>query len=221
MTFRSLTSINAYISNYFLVGAVTITFAATWIVCSKYFDLKPKLKSLSTFKAKKIAKSNNIIELCVSDIESIINAKEAGVDSVEICSDREQGGITASLGLIQYAVHLLKSSNIEIHALIRPRGGDFCYSYDEFDVIIRDILACKAAGVSGVVVGVLDKYGYIDRPRLEVLRELSKGLLLTFHRAYDVCQSPGEALETIISVGCDRLLVSNITNYLYVYFLFN
>ena len=51
--------------------------------------------------------------------------------------------------------------------------------------MIRDIMSCKAAGVDGVVVGVLDNNGYIDRPRLEVIREVSKGLLLTFqHKSH-------------------------------------
>ena len=61
----------------------------------------------------------------------------------------------------------------------------------------------------GIVFGALDYNGNIDQARMKLVRELSKGMLLTFHRAFDVCnQTLTEALEIIIALGCDRLLTS-------------
>lgn len=44
---------------------------------------------------------------------------------------------------------------------------------------------------------------------MKLARQLSKGMILTFHRAFDVCaEDQDDALETIIALGCDRLLTS-------------
>ena len=210
MTYMTIVHINTPYS-YQLIGALTIgTIALTSLyVLSKYrrdIRIENKLPKVS----RKQFKKDNIVEICVSDIESILNSKNGNADSVEICCDREAGGITPSIGLIQQAVELLKDSDIEVHVLIRPRSGNFCYSFNEFDVMLRDIVLAKDAGADGVVVGVLDDNGYVDRHRLKIIRELARDMLLTFHRAFDVCESPDEALETIINFGCDRLLVSII-----------
>ena len=159
-------------------------------------------------KPKKNIKTKNIIEICVCDIESIENCRDGGCDSIEICSDRHVGGITPSIGLVEHAIQLLKSTDIEIHVLIRPRPGNFTYTYNEFDVILRDIIAYKKLGVDGIVVGILHADNTVDSARLEVIRALTKGIKLTFHRAYDICTNHIQGLETIIEVGCDRLLTS-------------
>ena len=159
-------------------------------------------------KPKKNVKTKNIIEICVCDIESIENCRDGGCDSIEICSDRHVGGITPSIGLVEHAIQLLKSTDIEVHVLIRPRPGNFTYTYNEFDVILRDIIAYKKLGVDGIVVGILHADNTIDRARLEIIRSITKGIKLTFHRAYDICTNHIHALETIIEVGCDRLLTS-------------
>ena len=165
-------------------------------------QIQPDLKPKSNLKTK------NIIEICVCDIESIENCRDGGCDSIEICSDRHVGGITPSIGLVEHAIQLLKSTDIEVHVLIRPRPGNFTYTYNEYDVILRDIIAYKKLGVDGIVVGILHADNTIDRARLEVIRAITKGIKLTFHRAYDICTNHIHALETIIEVGCDRLLTS-------------
>ena len=40
------------------------------------------------------------------------------------------------------------------------------------------------------------------------LIEVSQGMSVTFHRAFDVCRNPQEALEQIIELGCNRILTS-------------
>ena len=91
------------------------------------------------------------IELCAASIEAIEIAKKLKIDRIELCQDLEQGGLTPSAGLIQYAI----SKDIETHVLIRPRAGGFHYSEQELEVILNDILIAKKLGAKGIVVGVL------------------------------------------------------------------
>lgn len=149
-----------------------------------------------------------VIEICLSDIDSVTNAWEGGATSVELCSARSEGGITVSVGLMEQTARLLLCTDVEVHVLIRPRPGNFTYTDSEFDIIVRDIIAAKKAGVDGVVVGFLDSSGNIDKDKLRVARLLSQGMILTFHRAFDLCSNPSESLEDVISLGCDRLLTS-------------
>jgi hypothetical protein len=148
------------------------------------------------------------VEVCLSDIESILAATRGGADSVEICCARGEGGITPSIGLCEEAAHLLCSTKTAINVLVRPREGNFVYSAAEFDVIVRDVLALKRIGVDGIVVGFLDSNGKVDKTKLSIIRAISKGMILTFHRAFDVCSDTASALEDIIAAGCDRLLTS-------------
>lgn len=148
------------------------------------------------------------VEICLSDIESIVEAIRGGADSIEICCARSDGGITPSIGICEEAVNLTRNTNTVVNVLIRPRDGNFVYSATEFDVIVRDILALRRLGVDGVVVGCLDAAGNVDRTQLSILRAITQGMVLTFHRAFDVCANPTEDLETIIAAGCDRLLTS-------------
>lgn len=43
--------------------------------------------------------------------------------------------------------------------------------------------------------------GLVDELRMAVVRSLSVGLTLTFHRAFDVTSDPRGALESIITLG--------------------
>ena len=51
--------------------------------------------------------------------------------------------------------------------MIRPRAGDFLYSADEMDVMLRDIRIFKKYGVRGIVVGILTKDGRVDTERMK------------------------------------------------------
>ncbi len=63
--------------------------------------------------------------------------------------------------------------------------------------------------LSGIVFGALDSHGQIDKSRMKLVRNLSTGMILTFHRAFDVSSADPEAcLEEVIALGCDRLLTS-------------
>ena len=89
------------------------------------------------------------VEICLSDIESAKNAIKGGANSIELCADRPEGGTTPSIGLIEECVKVCREHSVQVHVLIRPRAGDFVYSKEEFEVIQRDIIAAKNAGVDG------------------------------------------------------------------------
>ena len=94
-------------------------------------------------------RKTHIVEICLSDIQSIKNAIQGGANSVELCCERINGGITPSIGLVKSAVDFCSKHDVEVHVLIRPRAGLFTYSEDEFDTIIHDILSIKDLGITG------------------------------------------------------------------------
>lgn len=148
---------------------------------------------------------NHVIEVCLDSVESAINAQEAGADRVELCDNLFAGGTTPSAG----AIRLVREKvSIGVQVIIRPRGGDFCYSDIEFDVMKTDIRIAGELGADGVVIGILKPDGRIDCERCASLIEEARPMNVTFHRAFDVTPNPFEALEEIISLGVDRILTS-------------
>jgi copper homeostasis protein len=97
---------------------------------------------------------------------------------------------------------------IGLHVLIRPRGGDFCYSDVEFEVMERDIDVARRLGADGVVLGLLDPEGFIDEPRTRLLVEAARPLSVTFHRAFDLSRDAAQSLDALIRVGVERVLTS-------------
>lgn len=149
------------------------------------------------------------LEICADSVESAIIAQTAGADRVELCDNLYEGGTTPSFGTIASARENLL---IQLHILIRPRGGDFLYNDSEFDIMRRDIDLCGEAGVDGIVTGILRPDGSIDIERTERLIGLAQPMSVTFHRAFDLCSDPVRGLEDIISTGASRLLTSGQKN---------
>ena len=144
-------------------------------------------------------------EVCVDSIESAVAAAEGGADRVELCSDLIEGGLTPSYGTLKVA---RRSVGIGIMAMIRPRGGDFCYSDAEFASMEEDLEAAKKAGADGLVLGLLCPDGTVDRERTAALIQRARPLPVTFHRAFDMTRDPFEAVETLMALGVDRVLTS-------------
>ena len=99
------------------------------------------------------------VEICLEDIESAIAAQQGGANRIELCDNLTVGGTTPSIGLIS---QIRKQLEIELQVIIRPRGGNFCYSDIEFNVMKEDIEAAKSVGVDGIVTGILNTDGTID-----------------------------------------------------------
>ena len=150
--------------------------------------------------------SNGVkFEVCVDSIGGVRAARDAGADRVELCANLLEGGITPSLGMILVA---RKVADIKLHVMIRPRGGDFCYDEDEIATMEADIASAKSAGADGVVFGVLDRQGHIDRKLTERLVARARPAAVTFHRAFDMTTEPFLALEALVEMGVERVLTS-------------
>src|SRR6201996_5665754 len=146
-----------------------------------------------------------ICEICVDSVAGVRAAKAAGAHRVELCADLLEGGITPSRGMIHEAQ---KVPGIGLNVMIRPRGGDFLFSHDEFAAMRADVETAKAVGANGVVIGLLTEAGEIDIRRTRELVALARPLSVTFHRAFDVVAEPFSSLETLIELGVDRVLTS-------------
>ena len=149
------------------------------------------------------------LEICSNSSYSALQAQLGGASRVEFCQNLENGGITPSYGQIMRARKLL---HIGMHVLIRPRGGDFVYSDDEFEEMKMDISFCKDTGCDGVVIGILSPDGSVDHTRNAALVALAKPMTVVFHRAFDRVKNPIEALEDVINLGFDRILTSGLQN---------
>lgn len=146
-----------------------------------------------------------LLEICLDSVESAIAAERGGADRVELCAGLPEGGTTPSAGMIAAVRQKIK---IGLQVMIRPRGGDFCYSADEFSIMQRDILIATQLGASGVVFGILNVDGTIDKDRMRQLVEMSRPLKVTCHRAFDMTCDFNQALDDLIEAGVTRVLTS-------------
>ena len=146
------------------------------------------------------------IEICANSVESAVKAQEGGAYRVELCAGIPEGGTTPSFGDIRMARQLLQET--KLHVIIRPRGGDFLYSHLELEIMLHDIKVAKQLGADGVVFGCLTADGNVDIAAMKMLMNAVGDMNVTFHRAFDMCKNPKEALEQIIELGCTRILTS-------------
>lgn len=149
------------------------------------------------------------LEICAASVASCIAAQEGGADRIELCDNLLEGGTTPGYATILTA---REKVSIALYPIIRPRGGDFLYDETEFSIMKKDIQLCKQAGCDGVVIGLLTPAGKVDKERTRELVELAWPMGVTFHRAFDMTDDPFEALEDIISTGCERILTSGQRN---------
>jgi copper homeostasis protein len=146
-----------------------------------------------------------LIEIATSDFLTTKSAVEGGADRIELCANLAEGGTTPSYAHIKKC---REAFDIALFPIIRPRGGDFLYTKDEFEIMKNDIKLCKELGCEGLVIGLLNMDGTIDMTRTSELIELAYPLEVTFHRAFDRCKDPFAALEELIEIGCHRILTS-------------
>ncbi|MBR4045297.1 MAG: copper homeostasis protein CutC [Alistipes sp.] len=144
-------------------------------------------------------------ELCAYSVEACQIAAKLGVNRVELCASPAEGGVTPSVATIERVAEI---KGLDLSVMIRPRGGDFLYSDDEFKTMLGDIDHARKAGATGVVFGVLTVDGKVDVERTRALVEASKGMETTFHRAVDMTEDYEAAVEAIIEAGCNRILTS-------------
>lgn len=141
----------------------------------------------------------------MESVDDAVAAERGGAQRIELCSDLSSGGITPSAGLMQTTRRHVR---LPIHALIRPRPGDFCYSDRELETMRNDVCAAKQLGMDGVVLGILTESARIDIERTKTLVDLSRPLPATFHRAFDASKNLEASLEEVIQTGALRILTS-------------
>ena len=150
-----------------------------------------------------------IIEVCAESYEYALKAEKAGANRIELCKDLHLDGFTPDY---ESAKKTIKQLNIPVFILIRPRGGDFVYSNEEFELMKSDIVKFKEMGCKGIVSGILKDDNSVDIERTRELVELTEPLEFTFHRAFDLVKNPLKEIEKLIEMGIDRVLTSGQKN---------
>lgn len=146
-----------------------------------------------------------ILEVCVDSVESAVNAERGGADRLELCSDLIVGGISPSLSLFEL---VREKVNIPVHVLLRPRFGDFLYSKEELEILIRQAKLFHKAGADNLVIGCLTKKGRLDMDFNARIIEASGTTPVNLHRAFDMCRDMDEALEDAKHLGIVSILTS-------------
>ena len=175
-----------------------------------------------------------LLEVCCGNLESVDAAVAGGAQRIELCSALEVDGLTPPVEWIREVRKRYPS--LIVHVLVRSRAGDFVYTGEEVETMAAQVEEALEAGVDGIVIGCLTAGGDVDVPAMERLVQTvesynlaaelmrsdlchaandshffpgpSKRVSITFHRAFDVCKRPFDALEQIIALGCDRILTS-------------
>lgn len=146
------------------------------------------------------------IEACCPDLSSVRTAVQAGAGRIELCEELGIGGVTPSETFLRQALDV--AGDVPVNVLVRPRGGNFVYTPDEVEQMLRSIRMCRAAGANGVVIGALLADGSVDIGTVSRLVHEAEGLDITFHRAFDESADLAKALEDIIGLGIKRILTS-------------
>jgi copper homeostasis protein len=152
-----------------------------------------------------MSEANTLLEICCFNLESALIAQDSGADRIELCENYALGGISPGLDLLDKLIPMV---NIPIYCMVRPRGGNFEYSEEEFERMKEEILDRKPRGIQGFVLGMLDNDKRLEVKKLKVLMDLAYPLPITFHRAFDEILEPEKALEEIIDLGFERILSS-------------
>ncbi|QNJ97583.1 copper homeostasis protein CutC [Constantimarinum furrinae] len=151
-----------------------------------------------------------IVEICANSFESAKAAQMGGAHRIELCENLAVGGVSPSHHLIKKVIDEL---DIPTHVLVRPRGGDFCYSEEELQEMLDTISYCKTLKCPGIVSGVLTSEGSIDERRTKTLIQAADGMEFTFHRAFDRVSDPLKSLQQLQKLQITRLLSSGLQQY--------
>ncbi len=145
------------------------------------------------------------LEICTASAEDCVVAEQSGADRVELNCALMLGGLTPSLGALRESRAAIR---IPLIAMIRPRAGGFCYSANDFKVMLRDVEAALAEGADGIAFGILTERGAIDLRRCRQIARIAEKRQIVFHRAFDVVSEPLKALDQLIDLGFTRVMTS-------------
>jgi copper homeostasis protein len=149
------------------------------------------------------------IEICVDSLEAALLAEKCGASRLELCSHLAAGGLTPSYGLLLQCKEKVK---IPIHVMIRPRDGNFLYNDEDFLVMKSDVEMVRKMGFEGIVFGMLNGRGHPDTGRIREIVSAAGTMNLTFHRAFDQCSNPFQAVDDLVDCGIHTILTSGCKN---------
>ena len=150
------------------------------------------------------------IEVCASSVQDCIVAQNEGADRIELISASYLGGLTPTTTVIDMAIE--NGVKIPIMAMVRPRGGGFCYSEIEKEQMFREARELLKHGAKGIVFGFLTEDRKIEWDETRKMIELCKSYEAesVFHRAFDCSNEPEYNIQRLIELGCTRILTSGL-----------
>lgn len=146
-----------------------------------------------------------MLEIACFDITSAEIALQSVADRIELCSEINVGGLTPNFEEFRY---LNEKYDKQIHVMIRPSGGSFLYSEQEFQQMKNDVQNFSRIGADGFVFGILNENREIDIEKNRILIELAEGKPCVFHRAIDRTPDVFKSVETLIDLGFKEILTS-------------
>jgi copper homeostasis protein len=148
---------------------------------------------------------NRTIEVCVETFQEAEAAVKAGAMRIELCADLFCGGTTPSFEIVD---RIIKELKVPIMVMIRPRGGDFCYTQEEFKLMCNELNLCHQYKIDGVVFGILNTDQTIDIERTKELVQLARPMQVTFHKAIDETPDLVQSVQQLKELGVHRILTS-------------
>jgi len=147
-----------------------------------------------------------VIAINLADVE-LINKSNA--DRIEFCHHLEVGGLTPSYEEIEQTA---EQSKLPINVMLRPTARDFYYTETEFEQMLTDLKFIVTTKVNGIVVGIINPDGTINKERMQKIMELKGDKKVTFHRAFEQVKDQIQGLKDLAELGVDSLLTSGTGN---------
>lgn len=150
-----------------------------------------------------------MLEICCGGYYDAVQAALGGAGRIELNCGLHLGGLTPTVSVLE----LVKGRcDLRVIAMVRPRGGGFCYGEEDYEVMLRECEDLLRHGADGIAFGFLKEDASIDRERtarmISIIHRCGKEAV--FHRAFDCTLNPYESMETLIGLGADRVLTSGL-----------
>lgn len=148
-------------------------------------------------------KPNNIrIESAVENFSTALVATKKGVNSIELCENLANGGVTPSYGSVKACVDNL---NVSVSVLVRARSGNFVYSATEQNLMLTDIYLLNSLKPNYIVTGALTPNNNLDYNFLSLAVKTSKCPVI-LHRCFDEIAYSYLQIKTLAQIGIAGVL---------------
>lgn len=150
-----------------------------------------------------------MLEICCGSYYDALEADAGGAKRIELNCGLHLGGLTPSVASLEL---VKEHCNLNVIAMVRPRGGGFCYSTEDFEQMEKECRALLLAGADGIAFGCLHADGSIhtEQNKRLIAMILERGKEAVFHRAFDCSSDPDEAMEQLINLRVTRVLTSGL-----------